>query len=689
MSKRNESRRLRILASLSLTAALTASVSAALSQAGPEDVPLISRDVLFGNPERAAVQISPDGSTLSWLAPVDGVLNVWVAPVDDLDAARPITTDTYRGIRQYFWAWNGTHIVYLQDAGGDENFHAYSVELATGKAIDLTPIDGIRAQISQVSPRFPNEMIVGINDRNPQLHDLYRVDVLTGERTLVMENPGFAGFTVDDHYRVRFASRFEADGSLSYFQIGDDLSVAAEPYMSVPQTDALTTGIAGFDASGDVMYLLDSRLGDTAALFRKDLKTGETDLVFEDPRADVAGVLSHPTTNEIEAVSANYERVEWTVIDENIAKSLEYLATVENGEVSITSRTKDDSNWIVAYILSDGPVKYYRYDREIGKAEYLFSNRPAIEDLPLAEMHAEVIESRDGLNLVSYLTLPVWSDADGDARPSEPLPTVLLVHGGPWARDSWGYNSMHQWLANRGYAVLSVNFRGSTGFGKSFVNAGDREWAAKMHDDLIDAVEWAVDEGVSDRDRVAIMGGSYGGYATLVGLTFTPDTFAAGVSIVGPSNLVTLLNTIPPYWAPVVKMFTTRVGDPSTEEGLELLESRSPLNFVDRIQQPLLIGQGANDPRVKQSESDQIVSAMQAKDIPVTYVLFPDEGHGFARPENRTAFNAVTESFLAEHLGGRYQPIDDDFEGSTITVPTGEQGVPGLADALPGKKNGG
>lgn len=673
-----------LIAGLAGIAAGTAGIAAASPDLrGPEDVPLIPRDVIFGNPERASVQISPDGSMLSWLAPVDGVLNVWVAPADDLGAARAITDDTYRGIRQYFWAWNGTHIVYLQDAGGDENFHAYSVRVETGEAIDLTPIDGVRAMISQVSPRFPNQMVIGINDRNPQLHDLYRIDVVTGERELMMENPGYAGFTVDDDYRPRFASRFEADGSLSYFQVDKDGAIAAEPYMSVPQTDALTTGIAGFDATGEVMYLLDSRLGDTAALFRKDLNTGKTDLVFEHHLADVSGVMAHPTTYEIEAVSANYMRNEWTVFDERVAKDLDFLATIENGEVNVTSRSKDDTKWTIAYTLSDGPVKYYLYDRELGDVTYLFSNRPAIEDLPLAEMHPVVIEARDGLKLVSYLTLPVWSDSDGDARPEEPLPTVLLVHGGPWARDSWGYNSTHQWLANRGYAVLSVNYRGSTGFGKSFINAGDLEWAGKMHDDLIDAVDWAVEEGVSDRERVAIMGGSYGGYATLVGLTFTPDTFAAGVSIVGPSNLVTLLNTIPPYWAPVVKMFTTRVGDPATEEGRELLESRSPLNFVDRIQRPLLIGQGANDPRVKQSESDQIVDAMTSKDIPVTYVLFPDEGHGFARPENRTAFNAVAESFLAEHIGGRYEPIDDDLQGSTITVPTGADGVPGLADALP------
>jgi dipeptidyl aminopeptidase/acylaminoacyl peptidase len=610
---------------------------------------------------------------------------VWVAPVGDLSAARAITGDTYRGIRQYFWAWNGTHVVYLQDTGGDENFHAYSVNIATGEAIDLTPMEGVRVQVDQVSPRFPDEMVLGINDRNPQLHDLYRVSVLTGERTLLLENAGYAGYTLDDNYNVRFATRFEADGSLSYFAVDADKTIGETPYLSVPQEDSLTTGVAGFDATGETMFVFDSRSADTSGLYRTNLASGQTDLIFRHPRADVAGVMAHPTTYEIEAVSANFTRTEWTVLDAGVKDDLAYLATVESGEVNVTSRTKDDSLWTVAYTLSDGPVKYYLYDRAANKATYLFSNRPAIEHLPLAEMHPVVIEARDGLDLVSYLTLPVWADTDGDARPEEPLPTVLLVHGGPWARDSWGYSGFHQWLSNRGYAVLSVNYRGSTGFGKNFVNAGNFEWAGKMHDDLIDAVEWAVTEGVSDRERVAIMGGSYGGYATLVGLTFTPETFACGVDIVGPSNLRTLLATIPPYWAPIIKMFTTRVGDPETEEGLALLEERSPLNFVDKIQRPLLIGQGANDPRVKQSESDQIVEAMKAKGIPVTYVLFPDEGHGFARPENSKAFNAVTESFLAEHLGGRYQPIDDDFEGSTIQVPTGADAVPGLGDAIAGE----
>jgi dipeptidyl aminopeptidase/acylaminoacyl peptidase len=336
----------------------------------------------------------------------------------------------------------------------------------------------------------------------------------------------------------------------------------------------------------------------------------------------------------------------------------------------------------VAFLTDDGPVRYYRYDRDANHAEYLFANRSDLDGLPLAPMHPVEITSRDGLTLVSYLTLPPGSDPDGDGRPTEAVPMVLNVHGGPWGRDDWGYDSIHQWLANRGYAVLSVNFRGSTGFGKEFVNAGNRQWGAAMHDDLIDAVNWAVAEKITESDRVGILGGSYGGYATLVGLTMTPEVFACGVDIVGPSNIITLLSTIPPYWAPAMQMFRDRVGDPATEEGRKLLTERSPLTHVAAIRRPLLIGQGANDPRVKQAESDQIVQAMQEKGIPVTYVLFADEGHGFARPENSLAFFAVADLFLAEHLGGRSEPIGGDFQGSSVTVPHGAESVPGLAAAL-------
>lgn len=646
------------------------------------DVPIIPREVLFGNPDKASVRLSPDGSKVGFLAPVDGVLNVWVGQADP-ESAKPVTHDKVRGIRIFFWAYTNQHILYLQDKGGDENWRVYSVDLATNEAKDLTPFEDTAARIQDVSKDYPEEILVGLNNRDAKYHDIHRVNIRTGERSLLQENPDFAGFITDDDYTVRFAARMTDDGGVEVLKPtgkGD-----WQPYRKELMEDTLTTSHAGFDKTGEVEYRIDSRGRDTAALIAVDLETDGETILAADPRTDVSGVMRHPTEKHPQAVAFTYERQRWEILDPDIEDDFEHLETVADGDFSVVSRTLDDRHWIVLYVTDDGPVRYYLYDRSAKDARFLFTGRKDLEGLPLAKMHPAVIKSRDGLDLVCYYTLPVWSDPSGRGTPENPLPMVVYPHGGPWGRDHWGYNPTHQWLANRGYAVLSVNFRGSTGFGKGFINASTKEWGRKMHDDLIDAVEWAVKEGIADPEKVAIMGGSYGGYATLVGLTFTPDTFACGVDIVGPSNIVTLLQTIPPYWAPMIELWAARVGDHRTEEGRALLTERSPLTHVDRIRKPLLIGQGANDPRVKQSESDQIVSAMREKNIPVTYVLYPDEGHGFARPENRQSFNAVAEAFLARCLGGRFEPIGNDFEGASITVPTGAEHVPGLRDHLSSK----
>ncbi|TKD05198.1 alpha/beta hydrolase family protein [Polyangium fumosum] len=653
------------------------------------DTSLIPRDVLFGNPDRASPQLSHDGKQLSFLAPVDGVMNVWVGPADDPSKAKPVTSDKVRGIRQYFWAYTNDHVLYVQDKGGDENWHLYAVDLKKGETKDLTPIDGIAARISGVSQKIPGEVLVGINDRDKKVHDLYRIDIKTGEKKLVFKNEGnYAGFETDDDFKVRLAMRKGPDGGDVFIDPNakpKEKGKEPEPYLTVPFEDAETTNPVGFDGSGKTLYLLDSRGRNTAALFELDFATKKAKLLVEDAKADVQRFIGHPKTGKLQAAAAVFDKPTWQTIDKSIQPDLELLGKLGDGELRVLSRTLDDKRWLVALVPSDGPVKYYRYDRDKKKTEFLFTNLKALEGKPLSKMHPVVIKSRDGLDLVSYLTLPKASDPEVDGRPDKPLPMVLLVHGGPWARDTWGLNGMHQWLANRGYAVLSVNYRGSTGFGKKFLNAGNNEWAGKMHDDLIDAVKWAVDGKVADGAKVAIMGGSYGGYATLVGLTFTPDQFACGVDIVGPSNLKTLLATIPPYWAPMVATFHKRMGDPGTPEGTKLLEERSPLSHVGKIKKPLLIGQGANDPRVKQAESDQIVKAMQAKNIPVTYVLYPDEGHGFARPENRMSFNAVAETFLAQCLGGPVEPVGDDFKGSSLQVPAGVEQVYGISEALPKK----
>jgi len=641
--------------------------------------PLTPRSLLFGNPTRTWPTLSHDGRLISYLAPVDGVLNVWAGPANDIAAARPITHDRKRGIRAHFWAFDGETILYLQDLEGDENWQVYAIDHAGKEARSLTPLAGVQARVTKLSHRIPGAIVVGLNDRNPELHDLHVVELAPGKASLLERNEGFSGFVLDDSYTVRLGDRMEADGGRT---IQRRVGANWQPFISIPVEDALTTYALGFDAAARELYLVDSRGRDTSALFSMDVATGEARLLAEDPRADVGHVVRHPVTKRAQAVAFTYEKDTWTVLDDDLSGDIRLLESAAEGEFGIAARTLDDTRWIVGYGRDDGPDRYYRYDRSSRALDLLFSTRPELENVRLSKMHPVVIPARDGLPLVSYLTLPAGSDARTPGRPQRPVPMVLYVHGGPAARDHWGYNAYHQWLANRGYAVMSVNYRGSTGFGKKFLNAAIHEWGRKMHDDLVDAVRWAIAEKIAQPEKVAIAGGSYGGYATLVGLTMTPDLFACGVDLVGPSNLLTLLNTIPPYWKPIIKSFHVRIGDPATEEGRRLLEERSPLNYVDRIKRPLLIGQGKNDPRVKVSESDQVVEAMQSKGIPVTYLLYPDEGHGFGRPENAISFNAVSEAFLAACLGGRIQPVGDDFQGASITVPVGAAHVPGLAEAL-------
>ncbi len=645
---------------------------------------LIDRKIFFGNPDKASVKLSPDGKQISFIAAVDGVMNVFVGPSDKPEAAKPVTKDTKRGIRQYFWAYTNQHLLYMQDEGGNEDFHLYRVNLADGEAKDLTPEKGIRAMPEDANPSFPTELLVGINNRDPRFHDLYSVNLTSGERMLVAKNEQFSGFQTDNNNKVRFAQKMMPDGSMAIMQ--PDGNGGWKDFQSIPMEDTLTTHPVGFDKTGDVLYVVDSRNRDTGALTSLDLKTGKQTVMAQDAKCDAGAVMMHPTEHTVQAVGFNYDRNRWTFLDAAVKADFDELRKLADGDISVTSRTLDDRHWIASFLMDNGALRYYRYNRDTKKANFLFTNLKSLEGLQLSKMHPRIIKSRDDMNLVSYLTLPTGTDMAGKGVPNKPVPMVLLVHGGPWARDQWGLHPLHQFYANRGYAVLSVNFRGSTGFGKQFLNAGNKEWAGKMHDDLIDAVEWAVAQKIAIADKIAIVGGSYGGYSTLVGLTFTPDTFACGVDIVGPSNIVTLLNTIPPYWAPMVQMFKDRVGDHTSEAGKQFLAQRSPLTFVERIRKPLLIAQGANDPRVKQSEADQIVKAMQEKKIPVTYVLFPDEGHGFQRPTNSLAFNAVTEAFLAKHLGGRFQTVGDGFTNSTITIPAGVEDVPGVKAKLSTEK---
>ncbi len=637
----------------------------------------VPRALLFGNPTRAQGQISPDGRWLSWLAPERGVLNIWVAPVGDMSGARVITADRQRGVRFHAWANSSAFVLYVQDEGGTEDWHVYAVPVAGGSARDLTPLRGVNARIQELGLDEPNVIAVALNDRDKAWHDIYRIDVATGARELLYENrKELAEIVLDRQLRPRLAVKTrEREGGHSVFRI---VGTELEPIMVVEHEDDLTTRPVGFTQDGARLYWISSVGRDKAALLARDWPSGTDRLLAEHPKADVSRVLTHPRTRVVEAVGAQHLALDWIALDEGIATDLKRLQGALPGEVEVVDRTLDDSRWIIAAGAAEAPTTYHLYERGSGRIDELFASRPELKVYRLAPMRGVSISARDGLELVSYLTLP----EEGRPRPKVPLPMVMLVHGGPWARDAYGFNPYHQWFADRGWATLSVNFRGSTGFGKAFVNAGDLEWGRKMHQDLLDAVAWAVHEGIADPARVAIMGGSYGGYATLAGLAFTPGVFCCGVDIVGPSNLETLLATIPPYWAAFFEVLARRVGDPRTEAGRALLRERSPLYAAGAIAKPLLIGQGANDPRVKQAESDQIISAMRAKDLPVTYALYPEEGHGFAVPENRISFFAVAEAFLAAHLGGRAEPIGDDFAGAKFEVSEGAAHVPGLEAAL-------
>jgi dipeptidyl aminopeptidase/acylaminoacyl peptidase len=644
-------------------------------------VPLIARDKFFGNPSRTQGRISPDGQWLSWIAPRDGVLNIWVAPSADPAAAKPLTNARQRPIRSYFWSPDSRRILFINDKGGDENFLLYGVDIATATEQALTPFEKTRVEVFGISNHVKDRIIVGVNNRDPRWHDAYSLDLASGKLSPVMMNEGgYASFLVDDQLNIRGASKSRDDGGSDFYRVTEG-KVDSQPFAAIGLEDSQTTQPIGFTADGKTLYWIDSRGRDTAALIGEDIASGRKTILAEDARADIGDALADPKTGRIQAYAVNYLKNDWTAIDPAVTGDLAFLNARLKGQIAVTSRTDADDRWTVTVDPVTAPPSTYLFDRKAKALTRLFVGRPELEGAPLTAMYPVEIRTRDGLNMVSYLTLPSGTDKDGDGKPDRPVPMVLLVHGGPWARDGYGFSGTAQWLANRGYAVLQPNFRASTGFGKKFISAGDLQWGRKMHDDLIDAVDWAVRRGVTSADKVAIMGGSYGGYATLAALTTTPDRFACGVDIVGPSNLSTLLQTIPPYWEAIRAQFYKRMGDPGTPEGKALLRERSPLFMADRISRPLLIGQGANDPRVNIRESQQIVDALKAKNIPVTYIVFPDEGHGFARPQNSIAFNAIAENFLARCLGGRAEPIGPSLKASTAQVAYGAEFAPGLAEA--------
>jgi dipeptidyl aminopeptidase/acylaminoacyl peptidase len=634
----------RAIALLGLVALLAGAV-ALLASCGRGEVKLIPKEVLFGNPEKARARISPDGTKLAYVAPSNDVMNVWVRTIGEKDD-RVVTADSNRGIYRYLWAQDGGHILYLQDTGGNENWLLYSVDLESGDVDTLTPYEGVQVRLVDYGKHHPNTLLFAMNKQDPRLHDVYSLKLDTGDIKLVARNPGnILGWMADYDQKVRGAVAMTPDGETELLVRGDE-DATWENVLTWSDEDNMVSSPISFTKDGGSMLMIDSRNANAGRLVRLDLATNELTIIAEDETYDVSDVMLNPDTYKVEAVAFDRDRTEWTALDDAVAADFKAIRALDDGEFSVTSYDNAYDKWTVAFTKDDGPISFYIYDRASKKGDFLFVHRPELTEYTLAKMEPISFESRDGLTIHGYITYPPRSSRRN-------LPMVLDVHGGPWARDNWGYNPEAQWLANRGYVCLQVNFRGSTGYGKEFLNAGDKEWGGKMQDDLVDAVHWAVNKGIADPARVAIFGASYGGYAALAGATFTPDLFCCAVPMMGPSNLVSFLESIPPYWTTMQEMMYKRVGDPRTEE--EFLKSRSPLFKVDQVKIPMLIAQGANDVRVVQAESDQFVQAMKDKGLDVEYMVFPDEGHGFVKPENRLKFYGETEKFLAKCLGGRVE----------------------------------
>jgi dipeptidyl aminopeptidase/acylaminoacyl peptidase len=605
---------------------------------------LIPREVLFSLPEKISPQISPDGSLVAYLAPRENVLNVWLYD-RKAKTERALTLDKGRGIHSYAWAPDGRSILYLQDQGGNENAHLYRIDLAGGPLRDLTPFDGVQARVLKIDKHFPGTILIELNKEDVSRHDVYRLDLKTGALELAARNTGqISGWIADAELKVRGAVATRPEGGEDVM-VRDREDAPWRKIFSWDLEDSMTSNVIGFTKSGKELYLIDARGADTARLVKIDLETGVSKTLFSDPEYDVSGVVMDPEDRELDMVSVYRDRNEWIALRDSARKDLEALRNISPGDLLLLNQSYDKRYRIAGFNDDVSPFNYYVYDSRDGKAEFLFTHRPALLKFKLAPMQAISLPARDGLRLQGYLTLP--------KRGKKPFPAVLLVHGGPWTRDTWGYDPMAQWLADRGYACLQINFRGSTGFGKKFVSAGDKEWGRKMQNDLSDAVLWAVREGFADPARVGIMGASYGGYAALAAAAFTPDVFRCAVDMFGPSDLATLIRAMPPYWSVEKKNVVRRIGDPDTEAAL--LKERSPLFFTDRIRIPVLIAQGANDPRTPKSESDRMVAELRRRGIECEYVVFPDEGHGFVKPENRLRFFKDTELFLARYLGGRFE----------------------------------
>ncbi len=603
---------------------------------------LIPRSVLFGNPERIAPRISPNGTKIAYSAPFNGVMNLWVKSIDG-DQGEVITKSTDQPIMSYFWSPDGNQLLYLQDGNGDENSHVYGVDLETKKVRDYTPFENTRASVVEMSRNIKDTVLIAMNKENKALFDYYKLNLVDGTTELILKNPGtYSGVVFDKRFQPRAINSKNEDGSLDvlYWQDGAWVKV-----FTWDPENAVQSGLASLAEDDVSLYLESTTDSNTSTLVLFNPLTKTSKIIAQDPEYDFGGMWQDANTNKLLAVSFYKERKIYQALDAEFEKHLTAMLALNPGNMNIVSTNDDETVYIIAFSSDTHSTLYYSYDARTKKGTFLFKAHPDRDAYTFAPMQPISFKSRDGLKIHGYLTLPVGIEGKS-------LPLVLFVHGGPHLRDNWGFSDRVQWLSNRGYAVLQVNYRGSRGYGKMFERAGDREWGRNMQNDLVDAVEWAVKEGIADPKKVSIFGGSYGGYAALAGVTFTPDLFACGVSLCGPSNLQTFLETIPPYWNIYKSDLYRRIGDISETE---FLKSRSPLFAADKLKVPLFIAQGGRDPRIKQAESEQFVAALKEKNIPCEYLLVEDEGHGFVKPHNKMCFYAQAEAFLAKHLGGRHE----------------------------------
>jgi dipeptidyl aminopeptidase/acylaminoacyl peptidase len=655
----------------------------------PTSLPaLLPLRLLLADDDLLVPQISPDGKWLSWIGQYERVPNFFVAPIGDVAAARAITRYTGRGVQatdvsgvvMYRWHADSTHLIYPMDYDGDENWDIHVVDVTTGEDRNLTSSKTVRDEIIAYGSRHPDDAVLQVGEHNPMLPDLYRIQLSTGKRSALDTSGKYIGFLADNDLAPRLAVTVNAAGGIDVLRRAGD---AWQPYFVVAPDDLPAMAASSyqkiyrFDATNTYLYMYDVEGRDTTALVRMNLDSGAKDVIAQDPRVDLAGILYDPATNAPLAHAVNWTRTSWHAIDPSLAADIGFLNERAAGDWTVVSQSTDNRKWVVRDMLSHKPIEFLLYDRDARSLSRLFSSTPKLEGLALSRMHPYVVKTDDGFDLVSYVLLPPWTDPDDDGRPDRPLPVVVLVHGGPSdERAQFAFGPFVHWLANRGYGVLYVNFRGSAGFGKKFMNAQNREWGGRMHQDVLEQVNWAVKERIADPARIGILGGSYGGYEVLVAMTMTPDKFACGIDLVGPSNLEIFM----PHWDE--DRMGVVIGDRRTPEGRALLKSRSPINFAAQTKHPVLIGQGAKDARVPQDQSDTVVDAMQKNGVAVTYALYPDEGHGLMREANSFSFWAIGEAFLARCLGGRAEPIGNALEGSSVTVPVGAEHIPGLPEAL-------